>query len=442
MISNRAQLLTVLLPLCLSVSTILTPFTAIAELRAGAAKVEITPDVKGHRVPLGGYAARKGVPATGIHDPVYARALVVTNGENRVALVSIDLCFLPANVTEDVTQRLKQRGVKENEGIYLFLAATHTHSGPDPLAIHAGNHFTAAGWTAYDTWLRAFISDRITDAVVQAEQHLAPAQIGSATAKMSEGLNRNRRGFPIVDREMTVVKVVTREGKPIAELVDYAAHPTLYEDDMRQVSADWPGVMEAEVEKRTGGESVCLFLNGAEGDASPNGVDGLKSETEKVTVYGSQVAAAAAPLLAMCVPRDDLPLALWTHAVALPPRKPNALFLLAAAQLGLDIKSSRGLVDSLMPPETHLRFVKLGDVLLMGFPCEPCGALGLQAKAEAKRQGFAHPAVVALVNEWLGYGLTKEQYRAGKYESVMSFYGDQFGPALLKGLHEGLSRLP
>ncbi len=42
--------------------------TARAELLAGAARVDITPDVKASKIPLGGYAARKGAASTGVHD--------------------------------------------------------------------------------------------------------------------------------------------------------------------------------------------------------------------------------------------------------------------------------------------------------------------------------------------------------------------------------------
>ena len=38
-----------------------------AELKAGAARVDITPDVKASKIPLGGYAARKGAASTGVH---------------------------------------------------------------------------------------------------------------------------------------------------------------------------------------------------------------------------------------------------------------------------------------------------------------------------------------------------------------------------------------
>jgi hypothetical protein len=411
-----------------------------AQLRAGAAKVDITPDVKASHIPLGGYAARRAAPATGVHDPVYARALVLDDGAHKAALVSVDLCFAPANLKADVQEKLKAAGVTGFEGAGLFLVATHTHSGPDPLAMHAQNHFVAPGWSAYDPNLREFTTRRIADAVVAADRALAPARIGSLQEADHDALNRNRRHDPAVDSTFTVVRVVGEDGKPIGEIVDFASHPTLYGDDMREVSADWPGVTEATIDDRLHG-GVCLFFNGALGDASPNGVDDVKGD-EKVKVYGDRVAKAALDRLDRVTPLPAVTVATWSQDVPLPPRKPNGFFFLAAGQLGLDMRAARGLVNDLMPTSTHLSFVKIGDALLMGFPCEPSGALGMEAEATARAAGVKVPVVVGLTNEWLAYALTPTQYRAGKYEAMMSFYGDQFGPALMAGLKQGLAKVP
>ena len=133
---------------------------------------------------------------------------------------------------------------------------------------------------------------------------------------------------------------------------------------------------------------------------------------------------------------------MWTQTVTLPPRKPNALFFLAAAQLGASMTQARELVNSLMPTTTQITFVRVGGLLLMGFPCEPSANIGLAAKQLARNAGVKTPAVVALTNDWLAYALTPEQYKAGKYEAVMSFYGEPFGPTLLDGVKTGLAQTP
>ncbi len=427
-----------------AMTALLTGSPCAAELRAGAAKSDITPDVKASSIPLGGYAARKGALATGVHDPVYARALVLSGGGSKVGLVSLDLCFMPANIKAEVIKRVQAAGVAGLDSDHVLIAATHTHSAPDPLAMHSRNTFAFKGWSSFDAHLLDFTAGKIADAIIQADHRLAPAQAGTETYDAT-GQNRNRRGDKITDPVLTLLRVMGLDGHPIAAVVNFAAHPTLYDDDMLEVSADWPGVMTADVEKTmkdAGGDApVCLFLNGAEGDASPNGVDGKKN-AEKVLAYGHTIGKIASDLLPKIVMKPDVQVHAWTQAVSLPPRKPNALFILAAGQIGLGFAQARDLAMGLMPETTHLGFVQVGDLLFLGFPCEPTAPLGLAAKAAARKAGFPQPAVVALANDWLAYALTPEQYRAGKYETGMSFYGDQFGPALLTALNTGLAVRP
>ena len=78
---------------------------AAATLRGAVAKVEITPPPG---IEMWGYSDRKG-PATGTLDPLYARVLVLGEGKNFLALVTLDLGrpFGPASLArlQDVTPK-------------------------------------------------------------------------------------------------------------------------------------------------------------------------------------------------------------------------------------------------------------------------------------------------------------------------------------------------
>lgn len=412
---------------------------ASADLLAGAARVDITPDVKASRIPLGGYAARRGAPAVGVHDPVYAHALVLTSDRTRIAIVSLDLCFLPANVKTETLKKLRA-AAPEWSGDQLFLSATHTHSGPDPLAMHAGNTFKLKGWTPFDALLLDFTTGKIASAILQAQRALHPATVSAASVDAPE-LNRNRRGENTTDPALTLVKFAGRDGKAIAGIVNYAAHPTLYGDEMMEVSADWPGVMAADVEAALGAGSVCLFLNGAEGDASPAGVDTEKG-ADKVTTYGHRIAARCVALLGALKPESAARFAVRSIPVSLPPHKPTGMYAAAVAQLGGTFDQAKALVDALMPVKTSITTVRIGRLLLIGIPCEPTADLGLRLKAEARAAGYPEPKIVALTNDWLAYALMPDQYRKGNYEAMMSFYGDQLGPTLISAFRVGIKRPP
>src|SRR5260221_33880 len=102
-------------------------------LYAGICETDITP-------PLGvwmcGYAFRP-TGCVAIHDPLYARALVLDDGKDSVAILSMDLLGLDFDVVDRV-----RAGISESTGIKpeaIMLNATHTHGGPNV------REFTAMG---------------------------------------------------------------------------------------------------------------------------------------------------------------------------------------------------------------------------------------------------------------------------------------------------------
>jgi hypothetical protein len=242
-------------PLCL-LALGLAAGSAPAEepLRAGAARVDITPPT-GH--PMWGYAARRDAPCEGVRAPLLARALVLACGQEKIALVSLDLGRAPTRAS---TTAIRQR-VRQAAGIeHLFLTASHTHNGPV---------IELDGWPTPQTSYVRELERKLADVILEADRGLQPARVGTASAEV--GLNRNRhsrRPDAPVDRQLLVLRVETDQGKPIAHAVNFAAHPTMIPAQDRRFSPDYPGVLAGLVEKETG--APCLFLQGAAGDLSPN----------------------------------------------------------------------------------------------------------------------------------------------------------------------------
>src|SRR5580700_8433025 len=167
--------------LCIAAAILLPAAIAGAQLTAGAARVDITPDPTAMLVPLGGYAARKGAPATGVHDKICARALVLSQADVKIGIVSVDLCFLPANFRAEIGKRVAAAGVVGLDLDHLMIAATHSHTAPDPLAMHSTNTSTMKGWTSYSPALAQFEAERIAQAIVLADHRLIPAKVGIGT---------------------------------------------------------------------------------------------------------------------------------------------------------------------------------------------------------------------------------------------------------------------
>jgi neutral ceramidase len=230
------------------------PAGAAEGLRAGAAKVDITPPTG---YPMWGYSARKDAPSLGVLDPLRARALVLAAGKEKIALVSLDLGRAPTRASTAVVRAR----VHKAAGIgHLFLVGSHTHNGPV---------LEMDDWPTPRTSYVRQLEQKLGDVILEADKALQPARLGVAARQVTFNRNRNsKRAEKPVDRELLVLRVEDGAGKPIAHAVNFAAHPTMIPAGVRKFSADYPGALAALVEKETG--APCLFLQGAAGDLSPN----------------------------------------------------------------------------------------------------------------------------------------------------------------------------
>jgi hypothetical protein len=242
---------------------------AAVELKAGVARVEITPSTL---MPMYGYANRKCGPANGTHDPLMAKVLVLEAGDSRMALVTTDLgSFVSENLRRDVASKL---GIP-----VLLLSASHTHSAPAFLPFGSAPASSAEAG-AY----LAAIEGKIFGAIEQASRSMFPARLGIGKGSLQSGYNRlllredgraravfdnlERIPYGPVDPEIVLLRVEDERGQAKALLVHYAAHAVVLGPTSCKYSADYPGVMQSAVERELGGTQV-MFVQGGAGDINP-----------------------------------------------------------------------------------------------------------------------------------------------------------------------------
>jgi hypothetical protein len=223
-------------------------------LQAGAARIDITPPTG---FPMWGYAARKDNPSKAVRDPLQARACVLSIGTNKLAFVCLDLGRAPTRGSmANIRKQLKDQAQIET----IFLVATHTHHGPV---------LELDDWPSKDKPYVRTLEDKIVKVITEANKNLQPAKLGISSHEIS--FNRNRHSKRLdkpLDKEMILIRLDDAKGKPIAHLVNFAAHPTMLPWSLYEFSHDWPGFFAQHVEKELGGQ--CLFLQGAAGDLSAN----------------------------------------------------------------------------------------------------------------------------------------------------------------------------
>ncbi|MBF9036687.1 alkaline ceramidase [Rhodobacterales bacterium HKCCE2091] len=214
-------------------------------LTAGAASVDITPPPGLH---LAGFAARTE-PATGAHDPITARALVVGD----TAVVTVDLLGVPGASA----RRIRARCALPDE--HVVIAATHTHGAPIP----ASGRYAGDADPAFVAALENGCVAAIDGAVASARPATLEAGMGRET---TVGKNRRHPGGP-VDFAVPVLRVTGRDGGAIAVLTSYACHPVVLGADNRLMTGDYPHFVRARIEDVVPG-AVAMFMTGCCGDVN------------------------------------------------------------------------------------------------------------------------------------------------------------------------------
>ncbi len=240
--------------------------------RAGVARADITPPPG---VELWGYSNRSG-PATGTLDPLYARVLVLSDGRQTVAVITLDLgrTFGPPQIAW-----VRERVRREHNVNEVMFIASHTHSGP---VIDDDYEDQVPAWEQ-----RAL--ERIVSAIGEARTRLVSARIGVGFGQAIIGHNRRlvqsdgsvkmlwrnstSQQTGLVDPTVGVIRVDDAQGNPLAVLVNYACHPVVFGPDNLRYSADYPGAMarlvEASLKSGASQSPICFFLQGAPGDINP-----------------------------------------------------------------------------------------------------------------------------------------------------------------------------
>lgn len=384
------------------------PIQVPQELRAGAARVEITPPAG---VPLAGYGKRLGQGATGVHDRLYTKALALSNGQQQVILVTSDLLAITHEITEAVYKGITREIPLVPEA--LMVTASHNHSGPGALARKFWEGFAAG---RYDPELFDRITDAMVRAAVQAYRRMAPAGISGGFLPVPEHIrNRMVPGGP-VDPALSFLKIRPRQGSPIT-LVNYSAHATVLPAANDQFSGDYPGALQRWLESRTGG--MVLFTAGAVGDQAPRPPAG-QDFFERSEKMGRQLAHAVLGAPPGAPQQTIVPIIAAHRKIPLPPTQ-------LRIEPGHRLPFFLG--DFLFDRWTVIQVIRIGQTLLVGVPCDLSSEAGLAIKQYARQRNL-NAVIVGFANDYIGYVIPEKYYDTDAYEARLSFNGPYMGSYL------------
>jgi len=409
-------------------------------LTAGWSSAEITPEPGIH---MGGYWQRTS-GALDIHDALMARALVFSDGRDRVGLVALDLVGLAASSVADI-----RAGVAARAGIpphALSVCCTHTHAGPLTVPFRGMGEVD-------DEYLQKLKSTAI-DVVVEAAESMLPVELAYARPSVQVGVNRRQGlgGETVIGRNpegpvapYAHVVHMRRSGGGGAVLFSHACHAVVLGSANHSISADLPGAAVRQVEEKTG--QLALFVNGACGDINPRKASGTFEAVEQL---GGELAEAVVASLDGAERLSGAGVAWSRRQVDLPLLDPPPLGKIAAEKLVLAAKSA---VKALMAggsdywtqqvPRARLQWaedmlalarsgarglsqpfeihgLRIGALALLGME----GEMFVRYQLDLEQSSPLQPTVLCgYANGCVGYVPTADEYERGGYEvgSTYSF---------------------
>jgi len=437
-------------------------------LRVGFGHADITPEIGDRPVWMAGFGNNR--QATGVHDPLGARAVVLDAGGHRIALVSVDLVGLFRDSVERVRGKL--------DGFdYVLVSSTHGHEGPDTMGLWGPN----AGASGVDPEYLKRVEERIAAAVKTAAEKLELAEPVFGAAQ-DESLVADGREPYVKDDEIRVLLFRRPGGPPIGLVVQWNCHPETLGSKNTLISSDFPHYTRAYLEKRfacpvaffsgdIGGMMTSLGLDVYD----PNGQKLPENSFERTERLGELIGQFAERTLADAKPIQLSPFTIKSRKLFLPQdnRGYTALFSLGV----VDRKSYRwdGSPDRATPAagripvarmaiETEIAVLRLGELTIVAVPGELYPELAIGRIQDPQDPGAdfqgaaAEPTIFptigankkkmlfGLANDEVGYILPKSQWDAESpfcYGRKKAQYGESnsLGPETASILCEAIRQL-
>ena len=389
-------------------------------LRAGWAKVNMTPP---QPVPMAGYGNRRGKSYASVHDSVYARAVYLDNGPTQAAIVAVDLLIVPPTVTEALKKYLPELGLTFEQ---VYLGATHSHNSIGGWGDTITGELFAGD---YDPAVVERIADAMIRAIKLAKNRQQAVEIGYMQVQDTTDIhNRLLRTEEPVDAWVRNLFFRGADGRT-ALLSSYAAHSTVLGSGNLALSRDYAGALVDSLED--GEADFALFLAGAVGSMGPRGVG--DTDFERVAHQADGVETAIQTKIEEITTQPARVLRSFT--VALPLREPTPRLNLTWALRPWVFRWAFGDYPS------FVKALRVGNVLLVGLPCDFSGELVAELSRYAAGRGL-HLVITSFDGAYAGYVTDDRHFDKDEYETVtMSWFGPYNGAYFSEAVRDVIDKM-
>ena len=429
--------------------------------QAGFSRVNITPPLG---VSLGGHPNADKRTATEILDDLEINAVAVSAGGKLAVLFSADLLY----IRKVDSEKIRRLVAEENNIPYesIFIACTHTHTGP----LISVDHIPGFVLNEKNLLYKAFLPTRFSDAAKAAIADLKPARMGWAVGevkgvsfvrryRMKDGSVRTNpgQGNPDIvapigenDPRVNVLRILREGGKEIA-IANFGVHPDTL-GGFRKVSADYPRAVREAVEGAMP-EVHCIFFNGAQGDLNHFNVNAeakvlddfmarndIVDKNYNITRWlntrhiGRAIAGAVLQVYGDVKWVDVDTVGFGNMDCVVPTNMPTAEELEWAKVISKEYRAGESMakypphtatkaermIRCSMGPETDslpVSAIRIGPAVFVGLPGEPFNGIGLGLKENSP---FEVTLPCCLVNGGQGYFPMYDCYAEGGYEAGSS----------------------
>ncbi len=412
---------------------LLSAIPGLAALRAGAAKVDISP--AGPVLINCGFFEKT---ANRVLHPLHARAVALSDSRATIAIATVDSCMMPRELIDRAKRLASERtGIAEDR---ILIAATHAHSTPAVMAC-----LGSRADDAYAAWL----PEKIAESIAKAAASLEPARSGFASFDDWDHTHNRRwifrpdrmRTDPFGDRTVranmhpgyqnpdaitesgpvdpgfSILALQSIQGRPIAALANYSQHYFGTE----AVSPDYQGLLAERLAERTHTPAV-LFAQGTSGDQMWMDY-GQPRSNATLDRYTDELVERAVTAFARIRYRTDATIEMAQTKLPLGRRVPDAGRLAwaraAIAAMSAPVPKTQAEVYAKEAILLHedprreliLQAIRIGDFAITAMPNEVFALTGLKLKARSPLATFN----VELANGSEGYIPPPEQHRFGGY---------------------------
>jgi hypothetical protein len=379
-------------------------------LRTGVSSAPINP-------PLGAFIGgdKQNRQFTSVHDSLFAKAVVMSNGDEQLAIVTLDCIGL---LYPDVI-RIRRR-TAEISGFpmdRIIVSSTHTHSGPDVVGIW-GSDYQHSGVDS--TYMEFLVNTAATQIKAAAENQRISFPVAAETS-FGEPWVQNIC-LEEIDRTVSILQLRDELDNVIATITNFACHPTFLDAKFSAVSSDYLHGYYQKMKKQTGAEA--LFLQGAIGGwIQPEDGEG---SFKKAYQRGSELADAVLGALPGATFMADTEIRFASKKIKFPVENEGWKQLAAIGTIKREIKDS---------VETEVAWFAIGEAQFVTHPGETAPFYGLETK---KLMRTGPRFILGLGNDALGYIIKPTFFEDDNiphadYLTRMSV-GKPTGPLLLKEL--------